>query len=219
MASDSKALGNFNKRIERATRPRNRGHSSKRIDHHLPPSFIVSNDGRKVDAETWNHAPLRHAGRAHVGVLLELGNLLHNFLWPRHISKAPTRASIRLAKAADQQAFIAEARRAWTVSILAHVAKAELVVDLIADEQHAAAAAQVNNVAQFRAGEHSAAWITWAANQHRLGARRHAALNALRGHTKVWVGVAAHHGAAGHLSQLRVHHKVRIGNDHLITSV
>ena len=105
------------------------------------------------------------------------------------------------------------------MTILAHVAKAELVVDLIADEQHAAATAQVNNVAQFRAGEHSAAWITWAANQHRLGARRHAALNALRGHTKVWVGVAAHHGATSHLAQLRVHHKVRIGNDHLITSV
>ena len=105
------------------------------------------------------------------------------------------------------------------MSILAHVAKAELVVDLIADEQHAAATAQVNNVAQFRTGEHGAAWITWTANQHRLGARCHAALNALGGHTKVWVRVAAHHGATGHLAQLRVHHKVRIGNDHLITSV
>ena len=105
------------------------------------------------------------------------------------------------------------------MTILAHVAKAELVVDLIADEQHTAATAQVNNVAQFRTGEHSAAWITWAANQHRLGTRRHAALNALRGHAKVWIGIAAHHGATSHLSQLRVHHKVRIGNDHLITSV
>ena len=105
------------------------------------------------------------------------------------------------------------------MAVLAHVAKAELVVDLIADEQHTAAAAQINNIAQFRASEHGAAWITWAADQHRLGARRHAALNALGGHTKVWVRVAAHHGAAGHLSQLRVHHKVRIGNDHLITSV
>ena len=219
MASDSKTLGNFNKRIERATGPRNRGHSSKRIDHHLPPSFIVGNDGRKVYAETWNDAPLRHAGRAHVGVLLELGNLLHNLLWSSHISKAPTRASIRLTKAADQQAFIAETRRTWAVTILAHVAKAELVVDLIADEQHAAAPAQVNNVAQFRAGEHSAAWITWTANQHRLGARRHAALNALRGHAEVWIRVTAHHGATGHLAQLRVHHKVRIGNDHLIARV
>ena len=149
VTSDSKPLWHFNERIESSARSWNICNASERIHHHLSTHFVVSNDGRQVHAETWNHAPLRHARCADIGVLLEFGDLLNDFLWSRHVSKAPTSAPVRLAEAADQQALVAESRRAWAVPVFAHVAETELVVDLVADEKHTAPSAQVDDVAKF----------------------------------------------------------------------
>ena len=216
---ETKPLGHLHERVERAARSRNLGHALECLDHHVTTPRIFRDGWRQVAVERGNHAPLQRGGRADEAVLLQLRHLLHQRHGPGRVAEPPTGATVGLAEAADQQALIGVSRRARAVALLARVGEAELVVDLVADEQHPATLAQIDQVAHLGARHHRSAWIARRVHQHRLGARRDQRLHALGRHAEVGIGVAQRALGADHLGDLRIHHEVRIRRDELVPRV
>ncbi len=167
---------------------------------------------------------LHHRGGADEGVLLELGHLLDDGARADDVAHAPAGHAVGLAEAAHQEQVAAERGRAGAVERVVAAAPgglgvAELVVDLVAQQQQVAALGQLGELPTGVLIRHDAGGVAGRVEQHHARPRGDGGLDALGGEGEIGVGVNEHRFRARDREQVLVHHEVGVGDDDLVAGV